>query len=110
MGVIHESKYGGDPNNFHVHKRGDELHVTLTYPPWDDASNKGGQCRYVVFDQEAVRASDGIRISYDYDRDGYKIEQATVFAWEVKDEVCDPGWVEVAFIQAWAKAPPDLFD
>ncbi len=27
---IHESKYGDSPNNFHVTKRGPELHVDLT--------------------------------------------------------------------------------
>lgn len=93
---IHESDYRNE--NYHVDRYGQELHVTLTYP---NVSNGGAL--FVVFDQESVRASDGIRISYDYDRDGYKIEQASIFQWEIDDEVCDPDWEEVAFIQAWAR-------
>lgn len=50
-----------------------------------------------------VRAADSIRISYDFERDGWKIEQASTFEWEAADEVCDPDWQEVAFVQAWAR-------
>ncbi|KQO69522.1 hypothetical protein ASF22_02625 [Methylobacterium sp. Leaf87] len=103
---IIESAYGDAPDNFHVARSGDELHVDLTYPPRSDAENRG-QVRYLVFDQESVRASDGIRISYDYDRDGYKIEQASTFSWEADDTVCDQDWQEVAFIQAWGRQRPE---
>jgi hypothetical protein len=50
-----------------------------------------------------VRAADSIRISYDADRDGWVIEQAAVFEWPVDDPVCDPGWAEVAFVEAWGR-------
>jgi hypothetical protein len=50
-----------------------------------------------------VRASDGIRITYDGDRDGWSIEQASVFSWDASDEKLDPDWREVAFVQAWAR-------
>ena len=50
-----------------------------------------------------VRAADSIRISYDFERDGWKVEQASTFEWEVDDKVCDPDWQEVAFIQAWGR-------
>ncbi|WP_417744794.1 hypothetical protein [Rosistilla oblonga] len=50
-----------------------------------------------------VRAADDIRISYDFERDGWKIEQASVFEWEAGDQVCDPCWKEVAFLQAWSQ-------
>jgi hypothetical protein len=49
-----------------------------------------------IFD---VRASDGIRIHYDYDRDGYVIEQPTQLAWS-SDEPTDYKWKEVAFIKS----------
>jgi len=52
-----------------------------------------------------VRASDDIRVSYDFVRDGWVIEQGTVFEWHPTDEVCDPCWVEVAFIKAWGSDP-----
>ena len=87
-----------DDANAHIEIRGDELHVTPTYPA---LPNK--VIRFVVFNQESVRASDGIRISFDYDRDGYKIEQASRFAWRADDEACDPDWQEVAFIPAWGR-------
>lgn len=50
-----------------------------------------------------VRAADNIRISYDLDRDGWKIEQASTFEWGADDTVRDPEWQEVAFVQAWAR-------
>lgn len=96
---IHESEYGDSPNNFHVDKRGPTLAVTLTYP------NIAGPdaCRYVEVDQESVRASDGVRLSYDYERDGWIVEQASRFEWDADDAVMDPDWQEVAFIQSWAR-------
>lgn len=50
-----------------------------------------------------VRAADSIRVSYDFERDGWKIEQASTFEWESDDKVCDPDWQEVAFVQAWGR-------
>jgi len=64
---------------------------------------------YILVGLIDVRAADDIRISYDFDRDGWRIEQATVFEWDGEADDCgDPGWLEVAFIKAWAsqKAPP----
>lgn len=77
---------------------GDELHIDLWYPdvPNSDVSK-------LVIGLMDVRASDDIRVSYDKDRDGWKIEQASIFEWDADDKVCDPDWQEVAFIQAWAR-------
>lgn len=50
-----------------------------------------------------VRAADSIRIEYDFDRDGYSIQQASVFEWSCEDTVRDPDWQEVAFVEAWAR-------
>lgn len=99
---IHESEYGDGPMNFHVAKAGDTLRVELTYPPWTDADNKNGQCRYVYVDQEAVRASDGVRLHYDYQRDGFVVEQPRPFM-RIVDGVyrCDETWIEVGFFQSW---------
>ena len=93
---IHESSYTTDAHNFHVNVYGNEVHVALTYPAL-------GGCQYVVVDQESVRASDGVRLHYDYERDGFVIEQASTFSWDGGDEVCDPDWQEVAFIRSWAR-------
>jgi hypothetical protein len=53
-----------------------------------------------------VRAADSIRISYDFDRDGYVIKQASRFSWtseQVDAGDLDDDWQEVAFIRAWAR-------
>lgn len=50
-----------------------------------------------------VRAADSIRVEYDFDRDGYSIQQASKFHWDVDDKVQDQDWQEVAFVQAWAR-------
>lgn len=50
-----------------------------------------------------VRAADSIRVSYDFDRDGWVIKQASTFEFEAGDEVCDEDWQEVAFVRAWAR-------
>lgn len=100
---IHESEYGGGENNFHISKSGNTLDVVLTYPPCSDADNTNNQCRYVTFDQEATRASDGIRIHYDYQRDGYVIEQPKNTLTKIGDrsytDVIE--WIEVGFFQSW---------
>lgn len=84
-----------DKENVLISQYGDELAVTLTYP-------NHNLLKYVIFDQESTRGSDGIRISYDYDRDGYKIEQPTKTSFCSVDE--KQVWVEVAFVQAWASS------
>lgn len=50
-----------------------------------------------------VRAADDIRITYDFARDGWSIQQASIFEWKADDKVMDEDWQEVAFIQAWAR-------
>jgi len=77
---------------------GDELHIDLWYP-----ALSGNRVRAFVIGLMDVRAADNIRVSYDFERDGWKIEQASTFAWDMGDEVCDPDWQEVAFVQAWAR-------
>lgn len=56
-----------------------------------------------------VRAADDIRISYESDRDGWVIEQASKFTIE-EGEDPDWDWQEVAFIQAWARERPSPSD
>lgn len=83
--------------NFLCSIDGDTLTIDLTHPELN-------QLKYVKFNQESVRASDGVRLSYDYDRDGIVIEQASKFSWGDEDDgSCDPDRKEVAFIQSWAR-------
>lgn len=73
----------------------DQCLVTLNYPRND------GHVTKIEIDLCDVRAADGIRVKYDFDRDGWVIEQARYFSWDADDPVCDPGWTEVAFVRAW---------
>lgn len=100
---IHESEYGGGPLNFHVDKLDDVLNVDLTYPPYTNADNHNNQCRYIKVNQESVRASDGFRTYYDFERDGFAIEQPQIrLVCTGPDSFEEPeDWIEVAFIQSW---------
>jgi len=71
----------------------DTLKVTLLYPrvnPW----------KFIEVDLCDVRANDGIRLYFDFDRDGWVVQQPTKLFWEA-DEEPDMGWKESAFIQGW---------
>jgi hypothetical protein len=68
------------------------MYVDLWYPKQPDG------VKAIEIGLMAVRASDGIRIEYDFDRDGWVIKQ--------------PGgdssdWQEVAFVESWARSPED---
>jgi len=85
---------------------GDTMCVELMYP------GLSGRPEFVEVGLTHVRAADSIRISYDFGRDGWKVEQAQVFAWV---EGMDPGnyeWKEVGFFEAWAsqRHVPELGD
>lgn len=82
-------------------RRGDTVSVDLWYP------GVPGNAAHIEVGLVDVRAADSIRIHYDFDRDGYVIEQASRFEWDESDEQCDPGWQEVAFVQAWARRKHD---
>lgn len=92
---IRESEYGDSPNNVNIMRRGDTISVEPTYP---NISTCG--VKFIEVDQESVRASDGIRLHYDYNRDGWVIEQPTKLSWA--KEPFDRGWKEVAFVESWA--------
>lgn len=81
-----------------VQRRGSCIDVEFWYPTLE------GHVTHIQVGLIDVRAADDIRIHYDFDRDGYVIEQASVFEWDADDDdVGDPGWKEVAFIKAWAQ-------
>ena len=73
-------------------------HVGLWYPRSD------GSAKVLEIELLDVRAADSLQVSYDFDRDGWVVKQARFFEWDDDDDECDPGWQEVAFIKAWARA------
>ena len=70
--------------------------VELLYPRNEGAINT------VELGLSDVRAADSIRITYDFERDGWAIQQASTFEWG-SDQEPDMDWQEVAFVQAWAR-------
>jgi hypothetical protein len=83
---------------------GAELSTDFWYP------RNPGHATHLVLGLVDVRAADSIRISYDFDRDGWLIEQAQKFEWGDEDDgSCDPMWKEVAFVKAWASEIPGPF-
>lgn len=80
------------------------LVVELWYPRLSkdlDPSQPRYKAQFVEVGLVDVRAADNVRISYDFQRNGWRIEQAQVHQWDSEDKVCDPLWKEVAFVQAW---------
>ena len=79
---------------------GGVLRLNLHYPPYNPPEQ--GRIHALQIGLMAVRAADDIRVSYDYRRDGWKIEQEEI----VSDDGCYHGtgdWQEVAFVQAWGR-------
>lgn len=75
-----------------------EQYITLEYP-----RTPGAKYSAIIINLCDVRAADGIRVSYDFDRDGWKVEQASTFTFDCDDPIQDPDWQEVAFVQAWSR-------
>ena len=103
-GDVHKSDYCS--NNFHVTRRGDTLAVELTYPPRNDEVID--RVTYVEVDQESVRASGGIRIHFDYERNGFVVEQAMNWAGVPQNtdgtfDEMDYQFAEVGFFDAFHK-------
>lgn len=74
------------------------LEASLYYPRHDNVNK-------IEIDLCDVRAADGLQIVYDFERDGWVIKQAQFFEWATDDDYDRDGngWIEVAFIQAWAQ-------
>lgn len=88
-------------NRHQVNRRGDTLSIELFYPRVEGHANR---LRIGLCD---IRAADDILIEYDFRRDGWSIKQASIFQWDADDEICDPDWQEVAFVQAWDRKKED---
>jgi hypothetical protein len=79
----------------HVHREDNNLQADLWYP------RSAGAINSVTVGLVDVRSTDGIRVSFSFDRNGWVIQQASRFEWPPEDEVCDMDWQEVAFIPSW---------
>lgn len=94
-------RYGkADNTQFEVQHRGDSLSVEIHYPRSTGAAG-------VEVDLMDVRATDPVRVVYDFERNGWSILQASTFEWDGNDPVCDPDWQEVAFVPSWGRKKPE---
>lgn len=84
---------------------GETLHADIWYPGRKD--DTGDAIQHIEVGLYDVRAADSVRVHYDFDRDGWVVEQASTFSWEAGDNKCDPDWQEVSFAQAWARKKED---
>lgn len=82
---------------------------TMNWPhkvrPFDLFYPRTNPCDTVQIGLLDVRAADDIQVSYDFDRDGWMIKQASKWEWDYDDTECDSDWQEVAFVKAWARDP-----
>lgn len=76
-----------------VHGR--TLCVDIWYP-----RNSPEEPNVIEIDLVDVRASDGLRVEYDFHRDGWSIKQPTKD--EIEGENPEEAWSEVAFCKSWA--------
>ena len=90
-----------DPGGFEFEKCRDGGYVNFWYPPMT------GEPSYLYIGLMHVRASDGIRIRYDFKRDGWAIEQPGSMGPWASEEAVDYKWAEVAFVSSWALSDPD---
>ncbi len=74
------------------------LRVDLSYPSMQEG---GPGQKSVEINLVHVRASDGLRVSYDFSRDGWIVSQPKRGAWSA-DEPIDEQWAEVGFFKSWA--------
>lgn len=73
-----------------------ELEINLYYPRVGENPNK------IAINLVDVRCSDGIKIEYDFDRDGWVIyQQSGTFHDGWSEDNGD--WVEVSFAQSWTR-------
>lgn len=87
--------YPGRQNNTFI--RNNVLSVELYYP-------RNSPVKIVEIGLTDVRAADSIRVKYDFERDGWVIEQASIFEWEGDDDELEADWQEVAFVEAWGRS------
>jgi hypothetical protein len=75
----------------------EDIQVDLEYPRSDDRPEG------VRIDLSDVRASDGIRVSYDFVRDGWSIQQPKTTRPWIEDNTygLHEDWIETAFVQSW---------
>jgi hypothetical protein len=109
-GVALDPKLNIEDYNAGVRVRNDSplLHVDIIYP-----RSEGQRITGVSIGLECVRAAMGITVTYDFDRDGWKIAQMVCVGYGPHPTIPDCGTSieeerEVSFIPAWHPDEVDL--
>ena len=93
-----------------IEEDGLTAHVDIWYPECE------GRPKFLNVGLIDVRASDGVRLHYDFERDGFVVEQPKPIVERVEEDgciVCGEEWIEVGFFQSWRfntwkdGSPPD---
>lgn len=84
-----------------IEVEGKTLLINIWYP---QVGNKINTIEVGLMD---TRTTDSIQVSYDFERGGWSIKQASKFGWASGDEVCDGDWQEVAYIDTYGRAETD---
>jgi hypothetical protein len=102
---IEPKEHGTCTEGWTARKFGDVLNVDIWYPLRDgeEPGPDRDKIRTVEVGLLDVRAADSIRITYDFARDGWRIEQAKNWSEDQSEKPLE--WVEVSFIRAWALEP-----
>lgn len=85
-------EYGLEGEKLRIQRRDNMISIELVYPE--------RPAPMIHLDQESVRASDGIRMQFDYARDGWVIFKPN---WRQNPD--DPEWLEVIFVSSWLLEP-----
>ena len=74
----------------------DTARIDLWYP-------RNNEVKFIKIGLMDVRAADGIRVHYDFERDGFAICQPKPILTKLEDSSYDSDeeWIEVAFCQSW---------
>jgi hypothetical protein len=81
---------------------GDTAHIDIWYP-------RSSEVKFIEVGLMDTRSSDGVRVSYDFERDGWVIEQSapTMEDRGTHREMVDH-WQEVYFARSRALEPPEF--
>jgi hypothetical protein len=84
-----------------IQENGDTIIAEFAYP-------RQNKIKHIEIGLSDVRASDGIRIHYDFERDGYVIEQPILKATDKGNYTdCSDEWHETAFCKSWILSDKD---
>ena len=87
---LHYTRLHGTEHDDTISIEDGVYHIDLWYPSYDKPP-----ATFVEVGLMSVRATDGVRVHYDFDRDGFVVSQPC--SRDIPEE-----WAEVGFFKSWA--------